>query len=133
MVAADKLTFSLEVFVQSIDRLVVPCELPAVAFRYLDLPPLVVPAEGGVGTGKEGIIPVNRGKAYLIKLDQASFAACAPISVLLISLPSPGTSRPPVMLGETAVSLAPFYKAILRKAPTEFRQVTLTNTSVTIL
>lgn len=102
---------------------------PAVAFRLLDFPTLLVYPPGGPGAPapepRPGLVSFGRGKSCLFRMHPATLRRRlreTPLYMLLLQLP-PGRPTPaPQLLGSCSISLAALAHSVLGPAPSSCSQ-----------
>ena len=105
--------FSLEVVVESVDNILISCYKPAIAFRLLDFPTVVIRSEGrGALTKDEKSLEIQSGKSCLFKISRELLyerLKNTPLYIMLVDT----CSTTAKLLASTTISLLNCFQNVL--------------------
>ena len=106
--------FSLEVVVETVENVVVSCRAPAIAFRLLDFPTLVIRAEENRrDSTTPGYHKLHSGKSCLFKINKNMLYArlqSTPLYIMLVDIGAENTK----LLASTTISLSNCFENVLQ-------------------
>lgn len=105
--------FSLEVIVESVENIVVSSRIPAIAFRLLDFPTLVIRSEENGGSMSPSSYKFNTGKSCLFKINKDKLYTrlqSTPLYVMLVDICAQKTK----LLASTTISLYKCFENVWR-------------------